>query len=163
VSTPVESLAYPEGVVDVSVLVPACFENPLKEYSIEFIEGVLTRNRAAVVPVTALIGAYHVLTRYLRVPKVDAKRVLDGILRSGSPSLYPYVAPEVAADALEYALAYGVESWDGYLVSLTRRLGSTLVYTLDKELARVREITAVNPFPGEAVERYHEYLRDKLG
>ena len=77
--------------------------------------------------------------------------------------MYPYVAPDVAANALKYALAYGVESWDGYLVSLTRRLGSTLVYTLDKELARVREITVVNPFLGKAVKLYHEYLRDKLG
>ena len=135
----------------------------LLKHRIEFIEGALTRDRPAVIPVTALKGAYHILTRYLCVPKVDAKQSLSGILRSGSPSLYPYVAPDVAANALKYALAYGVESWDGYLVSLTRRLGSTLVYTLDKELARVREITVVNPFLGKAVKLYHEYLRDKLG
>ncbi len=153
---------FPEGVVDVSILVPACFENPLKEFSINFIESVLTQESHAVLPVTATLGAYHITTRYLRVPRSAAKKTIEGILRSGSPSLYPHIKPENALDALEYALNYKVESWDSYLISLTRSLGSTLVYTLDEELSKVKEITIVNPFPQDAVEQYHSYLKNRL-
>jgi len=156
-------LAYPEGVLDVSILVPACFENPLKEDSINFISRVLLREKPAALPISAILGAYHITTRYLRVSKVAVKNVLEGILRTESPSLYPSITPKTALDALDYALAYNVESWDGYLISLTRNLGSTIIYSLDEELSKVREITVVNPFPSETVKQYHRFLEEKLG
>jgi len=93
---------------------------------------------------------------------MTAKRILAGILESGSAALHPNITPQMGADALDYASTYGVESWDGYLVSLTRSLGSTVVFSLDKELSRVREITVVNPFPEEDVARYHELLEKGL-
>jgi len=35
------------------------------------------------------------------------------------------------------------------------------VYTLDERLRRVEELVVVNPFPGDLVEQYHEYMRGK--
>ena len=156
------SLAYPEGVLDVSILVPACFENPLKEHSITFLSEIMLQKKRAVLPTPAVIGAYHIATRYLRVPKIAVKKVMEGILRSGSPALYPHITPEIAADGLDYATAYDIESWDGYLISLTRSLGSTIVYSLDKELSKVKEITVVNPFPQDKVKQYHEFIETRL-
>ena len=119
--------------------------------------------KLAALPVSAILGAYHIPTRYLRVSKVAAKNIFEGILRTESSSLYPSITPKTALDSLDYALAYNVESWDGYLVSLTRSLGSTIVYSLDEELSKVREITVVNPFPSDAVKQYHRFLEEKLG
>lgn len=161
-NTPGENSASPEGVLDVSILVPACFENPLKEHSVDFISQVLTQEKPAALPVSAILGAYHITTRYLGVPKIAAKRVLEGILRTESPSLYPSITPKTALDALDYALSYNIESWDGYLISLTRNLGSTIIYSLDEELSKVKEITVVNPFPSDAVKQYHSFLGEKL-
>ena len=157
-----ENSASPNGVLDVSILVPACFENPLNEVSIDFISKVLTQEKPAALPISAILGAYHITTRYLGVPKPAAKRILGGILQTESPSLYPHISPKTALDALDYAIAYNIESWDGYLISLTRSLGSTIIYTLDKELSKVKEITAVNPFPEDAVKKYHSYLASHL-
>jgi predicted nucleic acid-binding protein len=156
------SLAYPEGVLDVSILVPACFENPLKEHSITFLSEIMLQKKRAVLPTPAVMGAYHIATRYLRVPKIAVKKVMEGILRSGSPALYPHITPEIAADGLDYATAYDIESWDGYLISLTRSLGSTIIYSLDKELSKVKEITVVNPFPQDKVKQYHEFIETRL-
>jgi len=156
------SSAYPEGVLDVSILVPACFENPLKTHSISFISEVLTGRRRAALPVSAILGAYHIATRYLRVPKVAVKRVLEGILRSGSQALYQHVTPQVAIDGLDYAAAYDIESWDGYLISLTRYLGTNVVYSLDQELSKIKEITVANPFPQDDVKQYHRFMETKL-
>ena len=155
------SSACPEGVLDVGIIVPACFDNPLRQASVEFISDVLTQKRNAVLPVPAVIGAYHIVTRYLRVPKVAVKRVLEGILITKSPALCTSVQPEVAAEALDYAAAYGIESWDGYLISLARSLGAPVVYSLDQELAKVKEVTVVNPFPSEDVRQYHKFLEGK--
>ncbi len=156
------SSACPEGVLDVSILIPACFKNPLKEHSIAFISELLNQRRRAALPVSAVIGAYHIATRYLRVPKIAVKKVLEGILRSGSPALYPHITPQNALDGLDYAAAYDVESWDGYLISLTRSLGATVVYSLDQELSKVKEIFVANPFPQDRVKQYHEFMEAKL-
>ncbi len=161
-STPGENSAYTNGVVDVGILVPTCFDNPLKEHSTAFLTDVLTQKKQAAIPITAIIGAYHVATRYLRVPRMTVKKILGGILRTGSPALYPHVSPQVAQDALDYASTYGIESWDGYLISLARSLGSTVVFSLDEELQKVREITVVNPFPQKDVELYHEFLKSNM-
>ncbi|MEM4416992.1 MAG: PIN domain-containing protein [Nitrososphaerota archaeon] len=155
------SSAYPEGVVDVSIIVPTCFENPIKEESIAFLADVLLQKKKAAMPVTAVIGAYHIATRYLRIPRLAVKKVMKGILTSKSPALYPRVDAEIALDALEYAATYNIESWDGYLVALTKSLGSTIIYTLDTELSKIKEITTVNPFPQEKVKQYHQFIKEK--
>ena len=157
-----ENSASPDGVLDVSILIPACFENPLKEHSVDFISKVLTQEKPAAIPTSTILGAYHITTRYLGVPKPAAKRILEGILRTESPSLYPHISPKTTLDALDYAVAYNIESWDGYLISLSRSLGSTIIYTLDMELSKVKEITAVNPFPEDTVKKYHRYLTNHL-
>lgn len=157
-----ENSACPEGVIDVSILVPCCFENPLKNHSIAFLSEVLRQERKALIPVSAVLGAYHINTRYLRVPRIAAKKILQGILDSGSHALYPYLSTHAAIDALDYSSTYNIESWDGYLIALARSQGATIVYSLDRELSKVREITTVNPFPQKLVEQYHSYLNSRI-
>ncbi len=43
------SLDYVEGVVDVSIIVPVCFDNPLKKYVAEFLEEVLALRKKGIV------------------------------------------------------------------------------------------------------------------
>ncbi|MBI3022157.1 MAG: hypothetical protein HYY68_00340 [Thaumarchaeota archaeon] len=88
--------------------------------------------------------------------------MLREVLTSGSAALYPELSPTVAADALDYASTYGIESWDGYLISLARSLGRSIVYSLDEELAKVAEITVVNPFRKENVRKYHSFIEGRL-
>lgn len=157
-----ESSAYPEGVADVSIIVVACFDNPLKEHSIAFLSEVLTQKKRVVLPVSSIMGAYHIATRYLKLSKISVKKILEGLLATRSPALYPRITPELAIDAIEYATYYNIESWDGYLISLARSLGTTILYSLDKQLSKVKEIKVVNPFPEEAVKQYHEFMEKTL-
>ncbi|BES82392.1 hypothetical protein [Pyrodictium abyssi] len=107
---------------------------------------------------TAVLGAYHIATRYLRVQRHAVKKVLVSMLETGSPALYPSVEAAPAAKALDTA-AYSIESWDGYLVALARSLNAEKIYTLDRKLARVEGVDAETPFPEEKVEEYHQYIR----
>jgi len=154
-----ESLVQVEGVVDVGVIVPLCFDNPLREDALDFVSDILSQKRRAVIPITSVVGAYHIATRYLKVPKVTVKKILEGLLRTRSPALYPQVTVELALDALDYATVYTIESWDGYLISLARSLNALFVFSLDEELNKIREVTVVNPFPKEKVNAYHRFIR----
>ncbi len=157
-----ENLGSVEGVVDVSVIVPLCFDNPLKKHAVEFIEEVLTLRRRAIIPVTALLGAYHIATKYLKTPRRAVKKVLVGLLETNSPALYPSLPPIVAIEALDAAVAYNIESWDGYLVALANTHGARTIYTMDAELEKVKEVVVVNPFPRNRVREYHKYIRTLL-
>jgi predicted nucleic acid-binding protein len=55
-----------------------------------------------------------------------------------------------------------VESWDGYIVKLARSIGNSIVYTLDEELRKIKDIIVVNPFPQDLVKQYHQYIKRKL-
>ena len=76
------NLDYVEGVVDVSIIVPTCFENPLKKLATDFLGEVLSLRRKAIIPVTAVLGAYHIATRYLRAPRRVVKKILVEMLET---------------------------------------------------------------------------------
>lgn len=124
---------------------------------------MLLQGKRVAIPVAAVLGAFHIATRYLRLPMVEVKRILVKMLETRSRAFYPHVGVEEAIDAIDYAAYYGIESWDGYLVKLAKAIGNRIIYTLDRELEKVKGIVVVNPFPQDLVKQYHEYIRDLLG
>lgn len=153
---------YPEGVVDVGIIVISLFENPLQEKAVEFLSDVLIQRRRIAIPVSAILGAFHIATRYLGLPLVGVKRVLVKMLETRSQAFYPYINLEEAIDAIDYATYYRIESWDGYLVKLAKSIGNNIIYTLDKEFEKVKDIVVINPFPQDLVKQYHEYIKNML-
>ena len=163
-----ESLVY-EGIVDVGILVPSCFDNPLREESVNFLNDALLLQRKVLLPVTAVIGAYHIATNYLKVSRVSAKSVFSDLLKTRSEALYTELMPDIAAAALDYTATYNIESWDGYLMAVARRFGAKIVFSMDEELGETiksrKEVglpAVVNPFTTSKVREYHKFLEKKL-
>jgi len=153
---------YPDGVVDVCIIVVSLFKNPLREKAVELLSDILLQRRRAAIPLAAILGAYHIVTRYLRIPAQAVKTSLVKMLETRSPAFYPHVLLDDVINAIAYAIQYGVESWDGYIIKLAKTIGNGVVYTFDEEFERVRGLKAVNPFPRDLVKRYHEYIRSVL-
>ncbi|MEM2195223.1 MAG: PIN domain-containing protein [Candidatus Methanomethylicia archaeon] len=156
------SLAYLEGVADVSIIVVTLFNNPLKNWAVEFLADILKQKRRIAIPVSTVIGAYHVATRYLKLPRLEVKHVLTEMILTKSPAFYPHITPDIAIQAIDYATYYNIEAWDGYIIELAKRLGNSIIYTLDEELSKVKEVVVVNPFPKELIKQYHEYMKHYL-
>jgi len=151
-----------EGVVDVGLIVIAHFENPAKDAALEFLSDVLKWRRKCIIPTSAVLGAYHILTRYLRVEKVSAYEALTRTLKTRSPAFYEDISIDTAIDSLTNALGYNVESWDGYLITLAKKFRAT-IYTIDLELMqKVKEIPVVNPIPDDIFSEYNEWLSKRL-
>ncbi len=67
-------------------------------------------------------------------------------------------------DALTYALAYRIESWDGYIIHVAKAHGTRLIYSVDRELAKkAKEMTVLNPFPEDLMKEYDTYLQRRIG
>jgi predicted nucleic acid-binding protein len=144
--------------VDTCILVVSLFKNPLHRYATEFVSEVLEQRRRALIPLTAVVGAFHVATRYLRLPADDVKEALRGMLETRSPALYPYVLVDDVLDALELAVGHRIKSWDGYIVRLAKSIGNNTVFTFDREFEKVEGLRVVNPFPQDLMKQYHAYV-----
>lgn len=152
-----------EEVIDTGVIAVAHFENPARKAAFQLIKMALIGERKCLIPVTAVLGAYHIMTKYIGVDEVSAYRALTKTLETRSPAFYEDVSVNSALDGLTYALSYRVESWDGYIIHLAKRFRAPIIYSVDQELAkRVREIQVVNPIPPNIFKLYNKWLRKRI-
>lgn len=152
-----------EGVIDVGLIVIAHFENPAQNHALEFLMNVLLWKRKCLIPVSAFLGAYHILTSYLRVERVAAYEALKKTLETKSPALYADMSAEVAVEALTNAMGYRIESWDGHVVAIARTHSAPIIYTVDREMKKkVRDLQVLNPIPEDVFREYNEWLKKLL-
>ena len=84
-------------------------------------------------------------------------------LETRSPAFYGDLSVDMAIDALENALTYKIESWDGYLVYLAKNQKAPVIYSIDGKLARrVKEVKVINPIPAEVFLEYNRWLNARL-
>jgi len=152
-----------EGVVDVGIIVIAHFENPAKDYALEFLKDVLLWRKRCLIPVTAFLGAYHILTNYLGVERVSACEALKKTLETKSPAFYTDISVELAVEALTNAMGYRIESWDGYIVAIAKAHSAPIIYSIDKKMKRrVKDLHIINPIPEDVLRKYNEWLERNI-
>lgn len=153
-----------EGVVDVGLIVISHFENPAKNHALEFLKDILLWRKRCLIPVTAFLGAYHILTNYLGVERVSAYETLKKTLETKSPAFYSDLNVEVAVESLTNAMGYRIESWDGYVVAIAKAHSAPIVYTVDKKMKkRVKDLHVINPIPEDVFREYNEWLEKNIG
>lgn len=153
-----------EGVVDVGLMVISHFENPAKNHALEFLKDVLLWRKRCLIPVTAFLGAYHILTNYLRVERVAAYEALKKTLEVRSPAFYADLDVDFAVESLTNAMGYRIESWDGYVVAIAKTHSAPIIYTVDKKMKkRVKDLHVINPIPEDVFREYNEWLEKNIG
>jgi len=152
-----------EALVDVGIIVLAHFRNPARKYAAQLLLDALTLKKRILVPVNTYLGAYVIMTRYLKLRSDRAAKALLKTLSVESPAFYGNLPKAVAEKALALASELNISSWDGYLIELAKTLGINKIYTIDEELARkVRDIEIENPIPRNVMEEYHQYIQEKM-
>lgn len=148
-----------EGIVDVGVIVLAHFDNPAKDEALLFLKEVFEQKRRLLIPVSAFAGAYHVMTRYLRIPQAEAAAGLSRTLSLNSQAYYEHIRKEDILDAFGYSLSYKVEIWDSFMLSLARRFGTRNIFSIDEELKkRAAGFTVINPIQQGTMKKYHRFI-----
>jgi len=154
--------AWTIGIVDVGLIVLSHCENPAKNEAINFLEKVFLDKINAKIPVSNFIGAYHILTRYLRVNRELASQELLKTLELRHESFIPDITINHAIMAIKNATKFKVEGWDGYLVSLADALNASIIYTIDQKLTKIKHLSIVIPISKNTLQKYHEWIRNKF-
>ncbi|MEX2730127.1 MAG: hypothetical protein Q6353_022995 [Candidatus Sigynarchaeum springense] len=148
-----------EGVIDVGPVVIAHCNNPAKASAVAFLQKVLVGKVRALLPVTAFLGAYHILTRYLKVTRHDAVLALEKTLAVDSPAFYETITREEAKNALTISSINKLESWDGYVINIAREFDTRILYSIDKKLEK-DDFKVIIPIPEAELKLYHEWVKE---
>ncbi len=151
-----------EGIVDVGLVIIAHWTNPAQKEASDFLVRVLQQNIHAVIPVSAFLGAYLVMTRRIHLPPVETALALAKTLAAPTDAFYEPIHREDAQSALVFASGLRIESWDGFLLALARRLGTHTIFSIDRELhQRAPDFTVVCPLKEETLKAYHQFLNER--
>ncbi len=150
-----------DGLVDVGIIVIAHFENPAAGHAREFLKKVFLSKIKAGIPLTTFLGAYHIMTKYLRLDPILVSRSLKRTLSLNSPIFIEDILKLDVIRSLEFASYFEIESWDAYLLSLAERYGAKVIFSIDEELKKKigKNLLVVNPIPEDVMERYQDFIK----
>lgn len=152
-----------EALADVGIIVLAHFRNPARKYAAQLLLDALTLKKRILIPVSTYLGAYIVMTRYLKLRSSNVAKALLKTLSLESPAFYGNLSKAVAEKAIASASDLGISSWDCYLIELAKELGINKIYTIDEELTKkVKDVKIENPIPRNVMKEYHQYIQEKI-
>ena len=152
-----------EALVDVGIIVLAHFRNPARKYAAQLLLDALTLKKRVLIPVSTYLGAYVIMTRYLKFRSDRVAKALLKTLSVESPAFYGGLPKAVAEKAVASASELNISSWDGYMIELAKEFGIKKIYTIDEELTKkIRDIEIENPIPRNIMKEYHQYIREKM-
>lgn len=142
------------------ILVLSHCENPAKKEMLEFLTKVLKKKTIAIIPYSIFLGAYHILTRYLRTDQAQTAEKLITTAMIANDIFHPTIDSENIQYALENASKLHVESWDGYLLSIANYYQTNVIFSIDQRLGKFCII--MNPVSEITMEKYYEWLNLQL-
>ena len=152
-----------EALADVGIIVLAHFRNPARKYAAQLLLDALTLKKRILIPVSTYLGAYIVMTRYLKLRSSHVAKALLKTLSLESPAFYGNLSKAAAEKAIASASDLGISSWDCYLIELAKELGINKIYTIDEELTKkVKDVKIENPIPRNVMKEYHQYIQEKI-
>lgn len=151
-----------DGIIDTGIIVIAHFENPLQKNMLNLLKDIFNGNKRILIPLTTFVGAYHILTSYLRVSHIDAKMALIETLKIDSNYFFPLVSQKIITEGIDIASVNKIESWDGYLVALARLFQTSNIYSVDKKLRTKTQLNIIYPVSDEELVKYHQFLQESI-
>jgi len=101
-----------KGIIDVGIIALSHCKNPAQKSSLIFFSKVVKLEIPYLIPVLRLVGAYHLMTNFLKVSPKDVKDALLNTLQFKKPIFIEDINKNLAKRALELAEKSRFESWD---------------------------------------------------
>jgi predicted nucleic acid-binding protein len=140
-----EKLSF-KALVDVGIIVLVHFRNPARRYAAQLLLDALTVKKRILIPIKTYLGAYIIMTRYL---KLRGDRVAKPLLKTLSIEcgrFYGDLSKTVVEKALASESTLNMSTWDSYLIELAKEFGINKIYALDEELKeKIKDIKLKTP------------------
>ena len=152
-----------EAIMDVGPIIISHTKNPAQDEGLEFFGKVLRGEIKCLIPVSVFMGAYIVMTKYLRVRRDLAARALKNTLSLNMPIFYEDIPRDIAIESLTDASILNISSWDAYIAEIAKFHNINMVYTLDIDnFKKVPWLKPVLPITLEKFLKYQEWIKKHL-
>jgi predicted nucleic acid-binding protein len=148
-----------DGIIDTGIIVIAHFENPIREDMLIFLRDILKSSRKILIPLTTFVGAYHILTQYLKVDRYNAKKNLTATLALRYDWFFEDISKNTVVNAIDYASVNNIESWDAYLIALAMQFNTRNIYSIDMKLRKLPGFSIINPISEPKFRVYQEFIK----
>lgn len=149
-----------DGIVDTGIIVTAHFQNPIQQDMLKFLKDIFIGNSHFLIPLTTFVGAYHILTQYLKVSRYNARISLNKTLELGSNYFYEDIQKSIVFNAIDYASVQQIECWDAYLIMIGKKFHTNNLYTIDIKLKKISDFNIINPVSQTKFNEYQKFLKD---
>jgi predicted nucleic acid-binding protein len=114
------------------------------------------------IPVSTYLGAYIIMTKYLKRRSDDVAKALLKTVSVESPAFYGNLPKAIVEKAIATTSELSISLWDSFLVELAKEPRIDKIYTIDEEMARkVKDLRIENPILTNVMKEYHQYIREK--
>jgi len=152
-----------EAIMDVGPIVITHTKNPVQNEALEFLHKVLRLDVLCLIPLSVFLGAYLVMTKYLRVNRFEATKALVKTLSYDLPIYYEDIPRGIVIKALEDSAQLNVESWDAYIANVAKNFRIGIVYTLDvDDFQKFSWLKPKLPIKEESLKIYHDWIKKKI-
>jgi predicted nucleic acid-binding protein len=114
------------------------------------------------IPVSTYLGAYIIMTKYLKRRSDDVAKALLKTVSVESPAFYGNLPKAIVEKAIATTSELSISLWDSFLVELAKEPRIDKIYTIDEEMARkVKDLRIENPILTNVMKEYHQYIQEK--
>ncbi len=151
------------ALLDVGILVLAIEKNnPVRAKYLDILTKSIRGEIISYIPFNVILGTYHVLTRVFRANKREVRNKLLTLMRCRKIKWITDISFDEVKRAIEYATIYDFESWDGLILTLMRDFDIPVIYTIDEDFLKVKDIEVrglLTPEEKDALNNYIEELK----
>jgi len=148
-----------KAIVDVGVIVLSLEKNnPLREKFLEILEKCVRGEIIAYIPYTVILGTYHVLVEMFHADKEECRNKIFSLMEAKKINWIPDISKDKVKRAINHAVYYNFESWDGYLLSLMEDYDIKTIYTIDEDFKNISKIQVLGLLTKEEKQKLNNYL-----
>lgn len=152
-----------DATIDVGIIAIALIENPAQNDALSVLEDALRERIKVLIPLSVILGAYHVLVEVYRSDEKEVTNRLLNLLKARKIMWYETIKKDRVDPILEMASEKHVESWDAYLISIMEDFGIKTIYTTDlKDFSKFPQFDSINPISEENWDKYTKWFEEKI-
>ena len=151
-----------EAVVDVGPLAVCVVDNPVRDEALDWLTEVLRGEIRCVVPFSSVMGAHIVATSYLGADPCEVAYRLGLLVGVGEVLWFSDLSLNRVRRAFSLVERYGVDSWDGYLLTVMEDFDIHKIYTFDLEdFGKISGVKALLPISRKSFQKFMKWVKNR--
>ena len=116
----------------------------------------------AYIPYTVILGTYHVLVEMFHADKEECRNKIFSLMEAKKINWIPDISKDKVKRAINHAVHYNFENWDGHLLSLMEDYDIKTIYTINEDFKNTSKIQVPGLLTKEEKQKLNNFLTNLI-